>query len=28
MAAKQRISYFPLEKMDADMRAEMDRCRR
>ena len=22
----QRISYFPLEKMDAAMRAEMDRC--
>src|ERR687887_226252 len=28
MAGKQRISYFPLEKMDADMRAEMERCRR
>jgi len=26
--AKQRISYVPLEKMDAAMRAEMDRCRR
>jgi alkylhydroperoxidase family enzyme len=26
--AKQRISYVPVEKMDADMRAEMDRCRR
>src|SRR3954463_8444869 len=28
MSGKQRISYFPLEKMDAEMRAEMDRCRR
>ena len=28
MAGKQRISYFPLEKMDADMQREMDRCRR
>src|ERR687887_398922 len=28
MAGKQRISYFPLEKMDAEMRAEMERCRR
>src|SRR6476646_2674571 len=28
MPGKQRISYFPLEKMDADMRAEMERCRR
>ena len=26
--AKQRISYFPLEKMDADMRMEMERCQR
>ncbi len=26
--AKQRISYIPLEKMDARMRAEMERCRR
>ena len=26
--AKQRISYVPLEKMDAEMRKEMDRCRR
>jgi alkylhydroperoxidase family enzyme len=26
--AKQRISYVPLEKMDARMRAEMERCRR
>ncbi len=25
---KQRISYVPLDKMDARMRAEMDRCRR
>jgi len=28
MTTKQRISYFPLEKMDAEMQAEMDRCRR
>jgi alkylhydroperoxidase family enzyme len=28
MMAKQRISYVPLEKMDADMQKEMDRCRR
>ena len=28
MTAKQRISYFPLEKMDPEMRKEMDRCRR
>ena len=28
MAGKQRISYFPLEKMDAEMGAEMERCRR
>jgi len=27
-APKQRISYFPLESMDEDMRKEMDRCRR
>jgi len=26
--AKQRISYFPLDKMDADMRNEMERCQR
>src|ERR671912_2168598 len=26
--AKQRISYFPLEKMDEAMRAEMERCAR
>ena len=26
--AKQRISYFPLEKMDDAMRKEMDRCAR
>ena len=26
--AKQRISYVPLEKMDAKMRAEMERCER
>jgi alkylhydroperoxidase family enzyme len=26
--AKQRISYFPLERMDDAMRAEMDRCAR
>jgi alkylhydroperoxidase family enzyme len=28
MAGKQRISYFPLESMDAEMRNEMERCRR
>ncbi len=28
MDVKQRISYFPLEKMDAEMQKEMDRCRR
>ena len=28
MTTKQRISYYPLEKMDAAMQAEMDRCRR
>src|SRR5437016_10153232 len=28
MSGKQRISYFPLEKMDAEMRSEMERCRR
>jgi len=28
MNPKQRISYFPLEKMDAEMRKEMERCRR
>src|ERR1043166_2651533 len=28
MMAKQRISYVPLDKMDADMRAEMERCQR
>jgi len=26
--AKQRISYIPLDKMDARMRAEMERCQR
>ncbi len=26
--ARQRISYVPLEKMDADMRREMERCQR
>src|SRR5678810_580746 len=26
--AKQRISYVPLEQMDADMRREMERCQR
>jgi alkylhydroperoxidase family enzyme len=26
--SKQRISYVPLEKMDAKMRAEMERCQR
>src|SRR6185436_12675492 len=26
--SKQRISYFPLDKMAADMQREMDRCRR
>ena len=25
---KQRISYVPLEKMDAEMRREMERCQR
>ena len=28
MASKQRISYVPLDKMTAEMRAEMDRCAR
>jgi alkylhydroperoxidase family enzyme len=28
MNSKQRISYFPVEKMDAEMQKEMDRCRR
>ena len=28
MRSKQRISYFPLERMDADMRREMERCQR
>ena len=28
MNSRQRISYFPLEKMDAQMRAEMERCQR
>jgi alkylhydroperoxidase family enzyme len=28
MSGKQRISYFPLEQMDDDMRGEMERCRR
>ena len=26
--AKQRISYIPLDKMDAEMRKEMERCQR
>ena len=26
--AKQRISYFPLEQMDAEMKKEMERCQR
>src|ERR1700674_666197 len=26
--AKQRISYVPLDRMDAEMRREMERCRR
>ena len=28
MAGKQRISYFPVERMEAEMQQEMDRCRR
>src|SRR5687767_7856286 len=28
MARRQRISYFPLEKMDPEMLKEMERCRR
>src|SRR5690349_11306953 len=28
MAGRQRISYFPLENMDAEMQKEMERCRR
>ena len=28
MNPRQRLSYFPLEKMDAEMQKEMDRCRR
>src|SRR2546427_12169548 len=28
MSPKQRISYFPLERMDAEMRKEMQRCQR
>ena len=28
MGRKQRIGYVPIDEMDADMRAEMDRCRR
>ncbi|HEY7485252.1 MAG TPA: carboxymuconolactone decarboxylase family protein [Streptosporangiaceae bacterium] len=28
MGRKQRISYVPVETMDEEMRAEMDRCRR
>ncbi len=28
MTAKQRITYFPLEQMDAQMQQEMERCRR
>ena len=27
MGHKQRISYLPLEAMDDEMRAEMERCR-
>jgi hypothetical protein len=28
MGRRQRIGYVPVEQMDEDMRAEMDRCRR
>ena len=28
MSSKQRISYFPLDQMDADMQREMERCQR
>jgi hypothetical protein len=28
MSYHQRISYLPLEAMDQEMRAEMERCRR
>src|SRR3989442_1808964 len=28
MSGKQRISYFPLEQMDAEMQKEMERCKR
>src|SRR5574341_292677 len=28
LMAKQRISYYPVEKMDPEMQKEMDRCRR
>jgi alkylhydroperoxidase family enzyme len=28
MSGKQRISYFPLERMDAQMQREMERCKR
>ena len=28
MADKQRISYVPVDQMDDEMRAEMDRCAR
>src|SRR5919112_6372398 len=28
MSGKQRISYFPLDKMDAEMQREMERCAR
>src|SRR5258707_15768315 len=28
MTAKQRITYFPLEQMDAQMQQEMERCKR
>src|SRR5256885_16114289 len=28
MNLKQRISYFPLDGMDAEMRKEMERCQR
>ena len=27
MSGRQRISYFPLDRMDEDMRREMERCR-
>src|SRR5258708_10033432 len=28
MNPKQRISYFPLDRMDAEMRKELERCQR